>query len=284
MLGLIPMKAMRVPGSAARSGCSAWSSDTNSSSRHAGQEAGKGTLVLPRERVVARDRQPEVAQQAILERINPPVNGERLPAAPGVHGDRAPAYVRHLLDHVELGEPVGALRGGHPPGKEMPVSIGNILDVPQPVVDQAQRRPLPRRCHAAASVMAAHDDVLDPQHFDCVLKDGEAVQVGMHDDVGHVAVNEQLSWHQSDDLVGRHAAVRTADPQVARGLLTGKAVGEPRLPALDPLVPTAIVREEIWQLRHVWSSVPYLPGAGLENSVSSTFVLCSTFVRAMVKL
>ena len=80
--------------------------------------------------------------------------------------------------------------------------------------DAAMRRP-----HAAAAVVAADDDVLDLQHVDGVLQHRQAVQVGVHDDVGDVAVDEQLARQQADDLVGRHAAVGAADPQVARRLL-----------------------------------------------------------------
>ena len=99
------------------------------------------------------------------------------------------------------------------------VTIAHVLDVAQPVVDQAERRSQIRRPHAAAAVVAADDDVLDLQHVDGVLQHREAVEVGVDDDVGDVAVDEQLAGQQADDLVGRHAAVRAADPQVLRRLL-----------------------------------------------------------------
>ena len=40
-----------------------------------------------------------------------------------------------------------------------------------------------RRAHAAAAVVAAHDDVLHLQHVDRVLEDRQAVDVGVLDDV-----------------------------------------------------------------------------------------------------
>ena len=54
-------------------------------------------------------------------------------------------------------------------------------------------RAVERRAHAAAAVVAAHDDVLHPQHVDGVLEHGEAVEVGVDDDVGDVAVHEHLA-------------------------------------------------------------------------------------------
>ena len=81
------------------------------------------------------------------------------------------------------------------------------------------RRPSSAAAHAAAAVVADHDDVLDLQHVGRELDHRQAVQVRVHDDVGDVAVHEQLARHQADDLVGRHPAVGAADPQVLRRLL-----------------------------------------------------------------
>jgi hypothetical protein len=57
------------------------------------------------------------------------------------------------------------------------------------------------------------------QHVDRELHDGQAVEVGVHHHVGHVAVHEDLARLQAGDLVGRHAAVRAADPQVLARLI-----------------------------------------------------------------
>ena len=45
----------------------------------------------------------------------------------------------------------------------------------------------------------------------------------MHDDVGHVAVHEDLAGVEPGDLVGRHAAVSAADPHVLGRLLLRQA-------------------------------------------------------------
>jgi hypothetical protein len=47
----------------------------------------------------------------------------------------------------------------------------------------------------------------------------QAVEVRVDDDVGDVAVDEQLARIEVDQLVGGNAAVGTADPQVFRSLL-----------------------------------------------------------------
>jgi len=58
------------------------------------------------------------------------------------------------------------------------------------------------------------------QHFDRVLHDREAVEIGMHHDIRNVAVHEQFTRRKADDLVGGDTAVGTADPEVPRCLLS----------------------------------------------------------------
>ena len=49
----------------------------------------------------------------------------------------------------------------------------------------------------------------------------------MDDDVGDVAVHEQLARIEVDELVGGNAAVGAADPEVFRALLREQAVKKP---------------------------------------------------------
>jgi hypothetical protein len=70
--------------------------------------------------------------------------------------------------------------------------------------------------------VAADDDVLHLEHINGELQHGQAVQVRVHHHVGDIAVDEQLARRHAQQFVGRHAAVRAADPQVFRGLLRGQ--------------------------------------------------------------
>jgi hypothetical protein len=80
------------------------------------------------------------------------------------------------------------------------------------------RAPLSAALHAAAAVVADHHDVLDLEHIDRELDHRQAVEVGMHHHVGDIAMDEDLARQQADDLVGRHARIGAADPQVFRRL------------------------------------------------------------------
>ena len=123
--------------------------------------------------------------------------------------------------------------------------LAHVLHVTQPVVDEAQPVAVQRRAHAAAAVVAAHDDVLHAQHVDRVLQHREAVEIGVHDQVGDVAMHEQLAGQQPDDLVGRHAAVGAADPQELGRLLRAQPREEPGLLLERAPGPFAVVLEEL---------------------------------------
>ena len=124
------------------------------------------------------------------------------------------------------------------------------LDVAEPVVDQPQTVAPQRGHHPAAAVMAANDDVPDLEHVHGELHDAEAVQVGMHHKIGHVAVYEEFAWRKIDDLVGRHAAVGAADPKKIRPLLPGKLAEEMGIPLDDLLGPGAVILKKTWQRSH----------------------------------
>src|SRR4051812_10096333 len=63
-------------------------------------------------------------------------------------------------------------------------------------------------------------------------------------------MDEQFARHQADDLVGRHTAVGTADPQVARRLLRRERLKEARVALDDAAGPEVIVLEQVEKDAH----------------------------------
>src|SRR4029079_10076486 len=121
------------------------------------------------------------------------------------------------------------------------VLVAYILHMTQPVVDQSEAIAAQGSQYTAAAVVAANNDVTNVQHIDRILNDGKAIQIGVDDDVRHIAVNEKFAGYHPDDLVGRHAAIGAADPEILGALLLpqpGEKVG--RL-ALDLSCPSLIV-------------------------------------------
>lgn len=123
----------------------------------------------------------------------------------------------------------------------------DILYVSQPVVDETQSVITERRADAAAPVVSAHDYVSDLQYFDRELKHRQAIEIGMDDNIGDVAMHQQLARREANDLVGGHAAVSATDPEVLRGLLCGQTREELGILTSRLGSPRAIVVEELFE-------------------------------------
>ena len=91
-------------------------------------------------------------------------------------------------------------------------------------------------------------------HIHRELQHGEAVEVGTLDDVGYVTVDKHFSREQADDLIGRHATIRTADPQVAGGLLPREFPEKRWVGLADVSGPGAIIGKEAFQRAHDFSN------------------------------
>src|SRR5690606_34718841 len=118
--------------------------------------------VLVGQRLRAVHVQAEVVHAAVAQGVYPAVHVHLLPARPGVAHDRGLAHVGHLLEHVQFAQAVVPQAVFLDPGQQRFVSVGHVLDVPDPVVGQAHPLAVERGEHAAAAVVADHQDVLDP--------------------------------------------------------------------------------------------------------------------------
>ena len=167
-----------------------------------------------------------------------------LAAAPGIDHDGADGHVDHLLGHVEFAQRIDAHVFGQ--GFEHHgVAVAHVLDVADPVVGQSDALAAERRLDAGAAIVAHHHDVLDLQVLDGELNGRERVEVGVHHDVGDVAVHEHLARFQASDLVGGHAAVGAANPHVARRLLLYQAGEEARPVAFHLCGPGTVVGKQV---------------------------------------
>lgn len=61
--------------------------------------------------------------------------------------------------------------------------------------------------------MAANNDVFDLEYLDRILQDGVNVGIEWRHHIGNVAVYEELTRTEADNLVGRNAAIGATDPQ-----------------------------------------------------------------------
>src|SRR5690606_30740005 len=167
------------------------------------------------------NRNIHIMYQTVTESINPAMHCQRLPALPSPLNDTGMANVTNLMDHIQLTESI------HPRLeiqriKLIAVNCVNVLDITQPVVDQAQFCIFNGRTHPATTIMPRHHNMAHLQYFDGELDNRQAVQIGMNNHIGYITVNKDLARQHIDDLVGWHPTIRAANPKKARGLLPGE--------------------------------------------------------------
>jgi len=161
----------------------------------------------------------QVPQQPVLEPVDPAVDRQFLATIPCVAGDRGLADVGNLLDDIQLAKPVGCLGFTLDARQTLLVLLLHVLDMPEPVVAQANSRSPERGPHSAAPVVSGYNDVADLEDIDRELQHRETVEVGVHDQIGDVPMDEQLSRQKADNLIGGNPAVGAANPQIAGRLL-----------------------------------------------------------------
>ena len=88
------------------------------------------------------------------------------------------------------------------------------------------------------------------EHVDGELQRRQAIEIGVHDDVGDIAMDEDLAGREVDDLVRRHAAVRAADPEIARRLLLLEVGEEIGLAGAQIGGPGVVAQKQITKRRH----------------------------------
>ena len=139
-----------------------------------------------------------------------------LPAPPCSLHDGRIAYISHLLHDVEFAKLIETFALINKVVQRVFMTAINILEVTQPVINQAELFVLHGGGHTATAIMSAYDDVFDQQHLNRKLNHRQAVEIAVDDHIRHVAMDEHLTGHQSHDGVGRYSAVGAANPQVFR--------------------------------------------------------------------
>ncbi len=180
----------------------------------------------------------------------------------GLHGildDGCVLYVENLFPYIQFTQElmsffmIQAFEG-------IFMEAGDIPDMAQPVVDQSVITVFHGRVDTPATVVTTDNDVFYPQDFDRKLDHGQAVQIRVHYDIGDIAMYENLSGRKIDDLVGRDAAVRAADPEILGFLLAGQAGEKFRVRFRDGRCPLQISVKQVFQRFQFQVRLSSLPG------------------------
>ena len=147
-------------------------------------------FVINRKRILKiSNRDIQVPQEPVLQSVNPTVHRQVLTPFPRIAGNRRLANIDHLLDHVQLAKTIGRLRITH--ALQIPfMFLSHILYVTQPIVAQSKSNIPKRSLHAAATIMAANNDVLHLQDIDRELHHRQTIEIRVHDQIGDIPVDE----------------------------------------------------------------------------------------------
>ena len=119
----------------------------------------------------------------------------------------------YLRTHVQLANSVDTSLLIRQERKLVVVLVAEFADWRQPMLYEALLRPVKDCPNATTAIVSAHDDVFDFQRLDRKLQDRHTIEIGWIDEVGNVAMHEDLARLQARNDISRHAAVGTADPK-----------------------------------------------------------------------
>ncbi len=142
------------------------------------------------------------------------MNSQLLTLFPGLLHDGGMAHTTDLLDDIEFTQAIETLCFILDIVDLLAVTQIKLADGMYPVYDQPELLAFQRGFDTAAAVVTADNDMFDLEYIDCILYDGQTVEVGMQNDVCDIAMNEQLARQQIDDFIGRNPAVGAAYPQI----------------------------------------------------------------------
>ena len=140
----------------------------------------------------------------------------------GLHGWR-PGEALHLRDDRFLAKFTQFSIGPRPALPAPELLIGHFADWFQPVVDKPKALSANRGSDSSTTVVSANNDMLDVQLIDRVLHYRQHIKICRVDEVGNVPVNKNFSRFKARDDIGRHTAIRTADPKIF-GLLEPRQI------------------------------------------------------------
>src|SRR5690606_8678194 len=92
--------------------------------------------------------------------------------------------------------------------------------------------------------MPTYDDVLNLEDVHCVREYAEQVQIGVHHDVGDVAMYEYLTRLGARDGVRRDTTIGAADPQESGALVSRAAFEEFRILSVLELCPSLVLQQQ----------------------------------------
>lgn len=170
----------------------------------------------------------EALQKPIIDPVHPTVEGWATLLVPRPLNDVSLHQILQLLVYVDLYQFVCLLIERPRVSDDLLILVVGVFNLPEPLVEHSVSVRRQRRFNAAASVVPAHDDMLDLEVLHREGEDAQEVEVGMVYEVRDVSVGENLTWGYPRDLLGWNSTIGASDPKKLRPLLPGHIFEEIR--------------------------------------------------------
>src|SRR5581483_10753695 len=157
--------------------------------------------------------QAQILQKPVAQIVDHAVNANICSPGPSALKSAGPAHVGNLFGHVQFAKQVDTVFSANRSELLLMLYI-DVADMTKPVVNNSKRIIFQRRSDTAAAIMSTHNNVADLQNFHGIFDHRKAVEIGVNDQVGDVAMNENLSGHEADDFVCGHSTGAAADPKI----------------------------------------------------------------------
>ena len=135
----------------------------------------------------------QVMQDAVSDAEYPAMDFQLLTTFPCILDNVGMTDIGDLFNDIEFAQTVQLLFPVSQFVQLLLVLPINILDPAYPVINQAMFLAVNGRPDTATTVMTTDNNVLDFQDINGILQHGQAVQIGVNNKVGDIAVDEHLT-------------------------------------------------------------------------------------------
>ena len=80
------------------------------------------------------------------------------------------------------------------------MSMHHVLNVPQPVINQAELQVIHRSFHTTTAVMPNHDHMTHFQYVDRILQNRQAVEVSVNDNIRNIPMYKHVTGMETNEL------------------------------------------------------------------------------------
>lgn len=142
---------------------------------------------------------------------------------PSLLNNRGFRQVQDLLPYIQFSQAISSFFQIPDSFQFFPVETVNIFNMPEPHIQDLLIVMIGHGCaNSTTSIMTANDHMFYAQVDNGKFENAEQIDIGMYNEVRDIAVNKDLTWLSSRDLIGGNPAVAATYPKEFGTLQMGK--------------------------------------------------------------